>query len=145
MPAIFPFTANDDLVRVLNKLGLFLGNFLNVMRPTVAKTANYSIDPAVDPSGTRFTNRGAAGAVTFTLPAPTPALAGTSYEFSGVADQNIIVSGTAAKQVAFNNAACASLAAQTAGQKIGAVITAICDGTSWLLHGSTIGVTYTVA
>jgi hypothetical protein len=38
-----------------------------------------------------FTNRGAVGAVTFTLPAAAPALAGVFYEFLGIADQSITV------------------------------------------------------
>lgn len=96
-------------------------------------------------SGSRFTNRGAVGACTYTLPAPAAPLAGLWFEFYGVADQTIIVSAGAGKGVAFNNAACASLAAQTGGQKIGALIRATCDGTSWLLEGSSVGVTYTVA
>ena len=37
------------------------------------------------------------------------------------------------------------VAASTAGQKIGAEIYAISDGTSWLIQGRTVGVTYTVA
>lgn len=110
-----------------------------------AKTASYTIIPWADRPGTRFTNRGATGNITFTLPAPSLALAGVIYEFFGVADYNIVVSGGSSKVVTFNNAAAASLAAQTSGQKIGAHIKAECDGTSWHLVGDRIGVTYTVA
>lgn len=136
---------NSDLVKLMAKLGFTdaLGGprfaFVN------SKTANYTILTTVDPSGTVFDNRGAGGAVTYTLPAPTQALAGTFYEFYGVADQNTIVSAGAGLGVAFNNAACTSLAASTAGGKIGAYIRATCDGTSWKLLGAAVGVTYTVA
>lgn len=114
-----------------------------------AKVNNYSIvTPATsagDASGTLFTTRGAAGAVTFTLPAVTLALAGVWYEFDGVANQNIGVAAAAGTIVTFNNAAATSVTASTAGGKIGAHLRAICDGTSWHVIGDTVGVTYTVA
>jgi hypothetical protein len=115
-------------------------------RKIVPKTAAYTIDLNQHRPQTRFTNRGAGGSVTFTLPTPASnQRVGLEFEFLGVADQTVIVSAGAGKGVAFNNAACASLAFQTGGQKIGALITATWDGTSWHLVGSTIGVTYTVA
>lgn len=112
-----------------------------------AKTASYTVNPNTDYGGTRFTNRGAVGAVTFTLPTlnTQPDYIGLTFEFFGVADQTFTVTAAAAKAVAFNNAACASVACSTGGQKIGAKITAVWDGTSWLLEGTTNGVTYTVA
>src|SRR5262245_10161847 len=123
----------DDIVKYLIAWGLMdaAGGFKK--GAPVAKTGNYQIVAATDPSGTVFTNRGAGAAVTFTLPVITPALAGVTYEFEGVADQNITVAGAAGSVVTFNNAAATSLAASTAGQKIGAHITAYCDGTSWFL------------
>jgi hypothetical protein len=111
----------------------------------VPKTSAYTVNTNQDRCGTRFTNRGATGSVTFTLPAPHAGLIGWFYEFFGVADQNIVVSAGSAKGLAFNNATCASLASQTGGGLIGAKIRATCDGTSWLLEGTTVGVTYTVA
>lgn len=114
----------------------------------VAKTASYTVDLNATRSGTRFTNRGASGAITFTLPTPNAGdqvRVGYCLSFLGVADQNVIVAAAAGKAVVFNNAAAASLAAQTAGQKIGALIEAMWDGTSWHLDGATNGVTYTVA
>jgi hypothetical protein len=112
-----------------------------------AKTASYSINPTFDLGGTRFTNRGATGAVTFTLPTLNnqPDYVGIWFEFQGVADQTFTVAAAAGKAVALNNAACASLACSTGGQKIGALIRATWDGTSWLLTGEAVGVTYTVA
>lgn len=112
---------------------------------TVAKTASYTVNPSVDRDGTEFTNRGATGAVTFTLPVPNAGLIGAYYAFNGVADQTITVSAGASNGIAVNNAAAASLSASTAAQKIGARIVASCDGTSWLLRGAAVGVTYTVA
>lgn len=117
---------------------------LTGVRKIVPKTANYTVDMQQHRPQTRFTNRGAGGAVTFTLPNPGRRI-GFEYEFLGVADQTFTVSAGAGLGVAFNNAACASLACSTGGQKIGALITATWDGTSWHLVGSTIGVTYTVA
>lgn len=118
----------------------------DLIRRVIAKTASYTLKfMQPDRPGTRYTNRGAGGAVVFTLPAPSPALNGVFYEFLGVADQTFTVSAGTGKGVAFNNATCASLACSTAGQKIGALIRAHCDGTSWHLSGMTVGVTYTVA
>lgn len=109
------------------------------------KTANYQV-LTTDPSDSVFTNRGAAGAVTFTLPAVTRALTGVRYRFIGVvAAQTIAVAGAAGTVVTFNNAAATSVTCSTAGQLIGAEIVAECDGTSWLVRGTTVGVTYTVA
>lgn len=112
----------------------------------VAKTANYTIRPDVDQSGTCFTNRGAGGAVTFTLPTPGIRCKGWYYRFYGIAGQNIIVAvPTVDTAVEFNDAAADSLALQTAGQLIGGMIEAFCDGTSWIVYGMTPGHTFTVA
>jgi hypothetical protein len=81
--------------------------------PLIAKTANFTLDIVAAKDGTRFTNRAATGAVTFTLPTPQTGVNswdGYWLEFFGVADQTITVTAAAGKAVAFNNAACASLA-----------------------------------
>lgn len=135
---------NSDSLRVLIKEGL-LDAAGGPKRNIVAKTANYNINPAVDPSGTLFTNRGAGGAVNFTLPAATPALAGVWYEIDAVAGQNTAFVGTAGQIVTLNNAAATSVTASTAAQLIGAHMIAVCDGTSWHVIGDRIGATYTVA
>lgn len=113
----------------------------------VAKTAAYTVDPTKDLCGKRFTNKAAAGAVTFTLPTLNnqPDYIGQWYEFFGVADQTFTVAAAAGKAVTFNNAAATSVAASTGGQKIGALIRAVWDGAAWHLTGNTVGVTYTVA
>jgi hypothetical protein len=72
-------------------------------------------------------------------------MAGHYYDFVGVANQTFGVAGAAGTVVTFNNAAATSVACSTAGGKIGAKIRAICDGTSWILVGDTVGGTYTVA
>lgn len=136
---------NSDFVKLAAKLGFLdaLGGpryaFVN------AKTADYTILTTADPSGTVFTNRGAVGAVTFTLPAASQALAGTYYEFDSVAGQNMAVAAAAGTVVTVNNAAATSVTCSTSSQKIGAHMLAKCDGTSWLLLGDTVGCTYTVA
>ena len=67
-------------------------------RKVVPKIANYTIDVNIHRPQTRFTNRGAAGAVTFTLPNITAGQRiGLEYEFLGVAAQNVIVSAGAGK------------------------------------------------
>jgi len=143
MPAQY---LTDDFVRYMIAIGLMDSAGGVKKRPSQAKTGNYTIVTGTDPSGTVFTNRGAGASVTFTLPAPVPALDGTVYEFYGVANQNLVVAGAAGGQiVTFNNAAAASVTCSTASQKIGAHMEATCDGTSWHVLGDTIGVTYTVA
>lgn len=117
----------------------------------VAKTAAYSVNPTTDRLGTMFTNKGAVGAVTFTLPQLSGAAGGTwdGYwlEFVGEADQTITVACAAGKAITFNNAAATSLAMSTGGQKIGGRIKAVWNASTakWFLFGQTVGVTYTVA
>lgn len=155
VPVIFgmalPEAINSDLIRQMAAWGILDPAGGKIIR-TIAKTANYQIlDPFTltgtggDASGTVFTTRGAGGAVTFTLPVITARLAGVFYDFLGVANQTFTVAGAAGTVVTFNNAAAASVAASTAGGKIGAHMRAICDGTSWHVIGDTVGVAYTVA
>lgn len=143
-----PFLTNDNLVRLLVKLGLANADgFLNSARPVVSKTASYTILPT--DQGTDWNNAGASGAVTFTLPAPSPALLGVRHRFMGVADQNIIVAtATADTLITKHDAAADSIALQTSSEKIGGVIEAICinnGGTyQWLAFGASVGHTFTV-
>lgn len=152
LPVIFGATpiADSDTVRTLVSWGILdAAGGMKRLRIS-AQTGNYAVLlPTIlatgDPSGTIFTNRGAAGAVTFTLPAVTLAMAGLFYDFVGVANQTFTVAGTAGQVVTFNNAAATSVACSTAGAKIGNHIHAYCDGVSWHLNGDTVGGTYTVA
>lgn len=98
---------------------------------TSARTANYTVGSfATDVIGTIFTNRGAAGPVIFTLPAPT---AGQYYFFAGVVAQTMTITAGSAIAVTINNAAATSISFSTAGQQIGSFAVAIADGTQWLL------------
>lgn len=115
----------------------------------IAKTASYAISVVNDRTYTRFTNRGAGGAVTFTLP-PMPAAnpgryIGWRYQFYVVADQSFIIQAAAGKLVAFNNAAATSITINTGGQRIGAKVETVWDGTSWLCELGSVGDTYTIA
>ncbi len=140
----------DDAVRRLKDQGLASTSLnspvlLPAPFPVSAKTASYTILPS-DKCGTLFTNRGAAGAVTFTLPAVTAVLPGTWYWFVGLVAQDLIVAPpTADTLITFNELDADSVAASTAGGEIGALIKVVSDGTSWFAFGETVGVTYTVA
>lgn len=141
--------ASSDVIRQLIAWGIcdVAGGVKG--RLTVAKTANYTmVSPATslgDASGTLFTNRGAGGAVTFTLPPVALNLNGVCYDFVGFANQTWAVAAAAGTVCTFNNAAATSVTCSTAGAKIGAHIRAWCDGVSWHVNGDTVGVTYTVA
>lgn len=152
-PAVFGVLGQDaqsDAVRVLIAWGILDGSAGYKKRIKV-KTADYTIlSPNLttggDPSGTIFTNRGATGAVIFTLPAPVAALAGVFYEFLGLADQNFsVVAATADTLVVVNDLTADSLAVSTSSHKIGAHMRAVCDGTSWIAYGDSVGDTFTVA
>lgn len=123
----------------------------SLLKRVIGKSAAYSASAAVDRAGSVFTTRDAAGAVTFTLPTPGRGYLGCEYAFASVADQSMTVAGkTAGDILTLNNAAAASVAASTGGQKLGAKIVAICVETvtgtfKWLVTGVTVGVTYTVA
>lgn len=138
------FLQGDDAIKYLISIG-FLDTGGGIKAYIKAKTADYQIVTVTDPSGTLFTNRGAVGAVTFTLPAVAQGLKGTFYEFRGLANQTFTVAAAAGTVATFNNAAATSVACSTGGQKIGACIRAFCDGTSWFVEGTTVGVAYTVA
>jgi hypothetical protein len=97
-----------------------------------AKTASYSLTDS-DFNGQVFTTRGASGAVTFTLPTVTAAMAGRYVDFINVAGQNMLVAGTAGELVTFNDLTANSVAFQTAAELIGGACRAVCDGTSWLI------------
>lgn len=120
-------------------------------RRIVDKTAAYTVDPTRDTAGTVFTNMGATGSVTFTLPTPSRSLLGTWYEFLGIADQNIVVAPpTADTAIVKNDIAGDSLAVSTAGALIGASMVALCvRATSttfaWVIYGNSVNHTFTVA
>lgn len=137
-----------DIIALLGALGLASASRGQLLPPplnVVAKTTSYTILPT-DPCGTLFTNRGASGAVTFTLPAATAVPAGTYYEFLGIADQNILVASAPADTLnGLNDAAADSLAMSTSMQKIGGHMRVVNDGTAWSAYGDAVGVTFTLA
>lgn len=96
----------------------------------VAKTADYTVTEA--DNGTLFTNRGASGAVIFTLPV-TPKK-GLRYGFHVVADNSVTVAGgTADNVVGFNNLTADSVGFATSSEKIGGRFDVEGDGTGWLV------------
>lgn len=100
-------------------------------QPIAAKTAAYTLVPG--DVGKLFTNRGASGAVTFTLPKTGDVSAGWWAEFFVVADQTITVaSNEGDNMILFNDAAADSLAFSTASEKVGGGLKVVFDGTSWL-------------
>jgi hypothetical protein len=126
-------TGKQDVARLDTTTGgLVVRAFQSfIAAATVAKLANYTVGAvATDVIGTIFTNEGASGAVTFTLPSPT---AGAYYFFASIADQNITVSAGAGLAITINNAAAASIAFSTSSQKIGSLAVAIAVGSKWLL------------
>lgn len=106
-------------------------------RQEVAKTSAYTVGSttsALLESGTLFTNTGAVGSVTFTLPTRA---AGLVYHFLVVADQTVIVASAAGDDmVTVNDAAADSVAFSTAGDKIGGFVTVSCNAaaTKWYVE-----------
>ena len=98
----------------------------------VHKTADYTVQ-ATD-HGTLFTNKGATGAVTFTLPDVTKSQ-GLRFLFQAYADQNLTVASAAAGQlVVINNQAASSVTLSTAAEKIGGGFEVIgLDNSKWLV------------
>lgn len=105
-----------------------------IKRTVSAKTSAYTL--TVEDNGKVFTNRGAAGSVTFTLPAVSSTFTGFHARFIAVAAQNIVISATAGEMVALNDATANSVAFQTASEIIGGGFEVVCDGTSWLVFPS---------
>ena len=93
---------------------LYMGFYTS--RSWIAKTTAYQI--LVSDNGTIFTNKGATGSVTFTLPAIAPFY---RFRFYVIANQTIIVaSKEGSNMVTPNNAAANQVAFSTGGAKIGA-------------------------
>lgn len=121
---------NDDLVKLLIKIGILDSAGGRKLSGVQIKTADYTIVTGTDPSGCLFTNRGAAGTINFTLPAPSQALAGVFYDFLTVAAQIILVKTATADTLIADNDATADSLATTA--RIGVALRVVCDGTSWI-------------
>lgn len=99
---------------------------------TVAKTAAYTVKYPFDQPGTVFTNRGASGSVTFTLPTAGLNNKGHYYDFRIQAAQTLVVAGAAANSlVTISDAAADNVSFATASAKVGRGIRAFSDGTAW--------------
>ncbi len=93
----------------------YLGNTAFPVQKFVTKTADYTV--LTTDNLTAFDNRGAIGAVNFTLPAIAN---GLSYNFRVVADQSVTATSTEGDNIeAFNDAAADSVAFSTGGAKVG--------------------------
>lgn len=97
-----------------------------------AKTADYRMT-YLD-NNKLFTNRGAAGAVVFTLPPTADISSGwNATVFTCVLDQNVTVqSNTADTMTTFNDLAADSIAWSTLSERAGASAKFTWDGTGWL-------------
>ena len=108
------------------------------------KTAAYTVVAADNFS--LFDNVGAAGAVTFTLPAIAN---GFQFGFRVAADQSVTVaSAEGANMIAFNNAVANSVAFSTGGARIGGMVVVYTNpaGTKWIVENRSAGAnTVTVA
>lgn len=95
----------------------------------VAKTSSYTVLDSE--CWTIFTTEGAAGAVTFTLPAATD---GLIYFFAAAEDQNMIIASPVADTIiSFNDVEADSVEFSTAGNKAGAFAIAFSDGSKWFV------------
>ncbi len=97
----------------------------------IAKTSDYTVTP--NEFGSVFTTRGAAAAVTFTLPAAGSTNKGDWVLFTNVADYNMVVSGADEGLVVFNNLTADNIGFGTPSELIGGTLLAISDGTSWIV------------
>ena len=103
----------------------------NKLVPTVtAKTANYTFTNT--DWGGIFTNRGATGGITFTLPAVSATPVGAYVEVFVAANQDVTVASTADEMITFNDIDANAVAWTTSSEKLGAAAKFLCDGTSWL-------------
>lgn len=92
-------------------------------------TASYTVTD--QDFGKMFTNRGAGGTVTFTLPAPGPHANERLYFRNTAAGKAMIVSSAASAQlVAYNDASASSVTIPATAEGCG--VDCICDGTSWI-------------
>src|SRR5688572_24509733 len=93
-----------------------------------AKTASYTVTSR--DFGKIFTNRGASGTITFTLPLSGAAFKGAWVEFYTVAAQSIVVASDPADTLIVHADATAD--SVTTAATIGQHIKCVSDGTGWL-------------
>ena len=109
-------------------MGLGADDFRNIE----AKTASYQILPG--DHGKLFTNRGASGSVTFTLPVVTDIQTGWFCEFFVAANQAVVIAsqGSSDNITSFNDLTADTITIDTSAERIGAGFTFTWDGTGWL-------------
>ena len=97
-----------------------------------AKTASYTL--LQGDVGTIFTNRGAAGAITFTLPAPK---AGMWFTFwKAVQNQNMLVTtDVAGTKIHGGSGATQGVTLTNSTATEYGSVTVVCDGTAWFTQG----------
>jgi hypothetical protein len=111
------------------------------------KTASYTC--LAEDSGKVFTNKGATGAVTFTLPALSAVEKGWNASFINVVDQNLVITPPTAdldKVVADGDATADTLTSSTTSHKIGAAVQVIAGDDQWLVFmAGNLSAVWTVA
>ena len=107
---------------------------INRKRVVSAKTTAYTVAFPGD-NGKLFTNTGASGAVTFTVPAASAALVGSWFEVLVTADQTVTVAtATTDTLIVANDIAADSIAWDQASEKVGNGGTFICvESGKWAL------------
>jgi hypothetical protein len=96
----------------------------------IAKTASYAIKATQ--TGTIFTNSGATGAVTFSLPT---AKGGMRFTFIKVAAQNLLIKAAAGNKI--NGSTAGKVYQNVTGADAGTgTVTIFSDGTDWYVLGS---------
>lgn len=118
-----------------------------LQRRVLGKLASYTIQYPADAPGTTFTNKGATGAITFTLPTPNRGLLGVYYRFKVLVAQNLFVASPVADTlVVLSDTAADTLVCNTIGGIIEAEVVEVSDGVfQWAASGLAVGHTYTVA
>lgn len=113
-------------------MGSFMAYGASALKVIVAKTAAYQMKES--DLGKIFTNRGASGSVTLTLPPTSVLPAGWNCRVFGIVDEEIVVAsyGSSDNIVAKNDAAADTVTWGQTGEQIGAGAEFVWDGTSWL-------------
>ncbi len=121
----------------------YMGLGESLYRIPEAKTAAYQILPG--DVGKIFTNRGASGSVTLTLPVVTGIAAGWWCEFFVAANQALVIasSGSSDNITTFNDLTADSITIDTSAERIGYSCKMIWDETGWL-HQTFQGETQTI-
>jgi hypothetical protein len=120
----------ENIMRLWNDC-CTLGGSVRPKLNTIVKTSSYTVTPL--DYGSVFTSRGATCAVTFTLPAAGSSNSGDWALFVNVADQNMFVAGPDEGLVVFNDLTADNIGFATTSEKIGGMLLAISDGTSWIV------------